>query len=194
LLHVPQPNETPEPKARGTIFLGFRAAAEDVFGKAGLEAVRAALSAPARERTLGVVVANAMLPERDVLEWYQVVLDGPARGDDEAFRRFLRSMINHGFGRVRKALLVTLTPYQIMDRAAELWRHDHDTGTLECSHSPGVGVLTLRDHVYTQTRVSRLAIAEIYRHCGNLSRVKKVTETHGMQPDGSLRVVLTLQF
>jgi hypothetical protein len=182
-----------EPVARRVIFAGFRAAATVVWGDEGLRAIRAQMTSEVREETLDpIVLSREMLPERYVMAWYEAVWAGPAQRQQAPFCTFLDRMMDHGFGRVRKVLLGFVSPAQLAVKAAELWRHDHDTGTLTTSTEGCVTTVVLRDHVYTTTPLSRLAIAEIYRYAISLTRgTREPTETHVLDPDGSVRTRIT---
>ena len=77
--------------------------------------------------------------------------------------------------------------------STELWRHDHTTGSLllvECDEANKRAVVELRDHPYAQTPHARDSIAEIYRYCLSISRVKDAAATHAIEQD-RLRVTLT---
>jgi hypothetical protein len=182
-----------EPAARWVIFAGFRTAASDIWGPSGLKAIGAGMPDEVRKETVDAAILSAeMLPERYVMAWYEAVWAGPANGDRAAFCTFLYRMMDHGFGRVRKALLGLVSPSQLAEKAPDLWRHDHDTGTLTVSTVNGGGIFVLRDHVYLQTPLSRLALAEIYRYALSLARgVHTPTQSHGLDRDGSLRVRVT---
>jgi hypothetical protein len=182
-----------EPVARRVIFAGFRAAATAVWGPEGLPAIRAQMPSEVRERTLDpIVLSSEMLPERYVMAWYEAVWTGPANRQQAPFCTFLDRMMDHGFGRVRKVLLGLVSPAQLAVKASELWRHDHDTGTMTTSTAGCVTTIMLRDHVYTTTPLSRLAISEILRYAISLARgTREPTETHALDPDGSLRTRVT---
>jgi hypothetical protein len=182
-----------EPTARRVIFAGFRAAATTMWGPAGLRAIGDKMPADARKETVdAVIISTETLPERYVMAWYEAVWAGPANRQQAAFCGFLDRMMDHGFGRVRKVLLGLVAPPQLAEKASELWRHDHDTGTLTTSTEGSVTTFILRDHVYTTTPLARLAIAEIYRYAMSLARgVHAPTQSHTLERDGSLRVRIT---
>src|SRR5262249_8003608 len=130
----------------------------------GLRTIREQMTAEVREQTLDpILLSKEMLPERYVMAWYDAVWEGPAKRQQAPFCTFLDRMMDHGFGRVRTVLLGFVAPAQLAEKASGLWRHDHNTGTLTTSTSGTVSTFVLRDHVYTTTPLSRLAIAEIYR-------------------------------
>ena len=63
-----------EPCARGTIFVGFRSTARELFGEPGLVAIADHLSPEARHDTIERdVLAVEWLPERHVMGWYDAV-------------------------------------------------------------------------------------------------------------------------
>jgi hypothetical protein len=135
------------------------------------------------------IVADAWMPEHYVTDWFEAAFGGPAQSNAAAFRTFLDRMMDHGFGRVRSFFLSMVTPQMLIQKAPDLWRHDHSCGelivqTIAERHC----VVLLRNHVYTKTALSRLAIAEIYRYALALSRAAGVEETHRLDDDGQLNV------
>jgi hypothetical protein len=176
--------------ARGTILLALRSAAVTLWRDAGLEAIRSRLPADAAIELFDrPIVADAWIPERYVMAWFKAVFGGPARANAAVFRTFLDRMMDHGFGRVRRFFLTMVTPQLMLQKAPDLWRHDHSHGelivqTLADKHC----IVVLRDHAYTKTPLSRLAIAEIYRYAMALSRASGVEETHRIDDYGQLNV------
>jgi len=135
------------------------------------------------------IVADAWMPEHYVTDWFEAAFGGPAQSNAAVFRTFLDRMMDHGFGRVRSFFLSMVTPQMLIQKAPDLWRHDHSCGelivqTIAEQHC----VVLLRNHVYTKTPLSRLAIAEIYRYVLALSRAAGVEETHRVDDDGQLNV------
>lgn len=182
-----------EPRARGTILASFREAAVELWGAEGLAQIAAALPAEVRADTVDrIVVHLEWLPERYVMSWYEAVWNGPAARAAPSFARFLDRMMDRGFGRVRKLFLSLVTPATMLDKAPDLWRHDHTHGELTIEHSVGTAKVRLQDHPYTTTPLARIAIAEIYRYCLSLGRARDVTETHYTDDQGAL--VLTLKW
>lgn len=178
-----------EPCARGTIFIGFRKSATDLWGPKVLTQLRAKMPEDTAKAALdGVVVSTDMLPERHVMAWYSAAMEGPCGNDPAEFARFLDRMMDHGFGRVRKALLALATPALLARKCADLWRHDHTHGTLTADVHDNHLFFTLTDHTYLQSSLSRTAIAEIYRYACSLARAKNVTAASAMTPDRALRV------
>jgi hypothetical protein len=184
-----------EPMARGTIFRAFRAAALKSWGESGLRELAAGLPPEAREATIDcpVIVDTAWLPERYVMAWYRAALSGPCVRQMPAFLAFIDAMMNEGFGRVRKLLLAVVTAHQLLKRAPDLWKHDHDTGVLEIADLQERQCnVYLHDHVYVSESLSRVAIAEIYRYALTLCRrVHHVEQAAIVENDSSsLRVTL----
>jgi hypothetical protein len=186
---------TAEPSARRTIFSAFRAAALELWGQAGLDAIGAKMEPECRAATVdAVVLAGDWLPERYVMSWYEAAWEGPCQRHNKPFLEFIDRMMDHGFGRVRKFLLGIASPSMMVGKAASLWRHDHTDGHFTISMTnPGTVEITLRDHAYVETPLSRLAIAEIYRYAFSLCRVNEVTMTHSLEATGSLLVRLTVR-
>jgi uncharacterized protein (TIGR02265 family) len=178
------------PCARGTILLALRSAARLLWGDAGLAEIRGRMSPTAAVDLFDrPIVADAWMPEHYVTGWLEAAFGGPAQANVTVFRRFLDRMMDHGFGRVRAFLLSMVTPQLLLQKAPELWRHDHSCGELVV---PTIAeqhcVVLLRNHVYTRAPLSRLAIAEIYRYALALSRAAGVEETHRLDDDGQLNV------
>jgi hypothetical protein len=183
--------EPTEPSARQGIFAAHRAAAIEVFGADSLKKIGEQLSPDTRRDTVdSAIVGDTWLPERYVLEWQHAVWTGPAKQDDERFNRFLHSTIAQGFGRIRRFLLVMVTPALLLDRTAEFWRHEHTHGTLTSRVDGRSALLTLTDHPYASSFLAARVMAESLRHAASLSRTRGVTETHLLLPK-SLQVRLT---
>lgn len=166
-----------EPCARRTIFVAFRRAALQLWGEPGLAEIGRLIPSEVRAATVdNLVIVGEWQPERYVMAWYEAVMSGPCKGDRSMFHTFIDRMMDAGFGTVRKLLLQLASPEHFADKAAELWRHDHTHGTLSLTPLDTTGFLmVLEDHPYTTTLVSRLAVTEIYRYAGQLTRVKSVS-------------------
>lgn len=177
--------DTREPRARRTIFVGFRKAAIQLWGDAGLAEIGRLMPDEVRETTVdNVVVVGEWQPERYVMAWYDAVMSGPAKGDRAAFAKFIDRMMDAGFGSVRKLLLQLATPEQVASQSTELWRHDHTHGILTWKQiDENNSLFVLKDHPYTTTLLGRLAVTEIYRYATELTRVKNVTAWHSNQGD-----------
>jgi hypothetical protein len=181
------------PQARRTIFVGFRTSAKEQWGEAGLADIGERLPHAVREATVTPVAIHAeMLPEEHVLAWYQAAWEGPAQRDKAAYNRFLQGMMNHGFGKVRRALLQFAGAQHITRKASELWRHDHNTGEL-CfvtgdEHS---AVVTLADHAYLSTPLARSSLVEILRYAAALGYNRDVSASYVLESPDLLRVQLS---
>lgn len=148
------------------------------------------MSAEARARCIEpLVLGEEMLPERFVLEWYETVWAGPAERNRVIYDRFLDTMMDHGFGKVRKFLLGVATPATVVRKCSELWRHDHTHGLLEVSVVTDHHFeLTLSDHPYLETPLGRSSIAEIYRYALSLARARRVDAKHWLNSSRVLTV------
>jgi hypothetical protein len=94
---------------------------------------------------------------------------------------------------VRRAFLSFATPVLLAQRAAELWRHDHTHGQLVLDPDesiPGRRRVTLTEHPFVETPLSRTSFAEVMRYVLSLSRARNVRETHALSA-GALVVDLT---
>lgn len=181
-----------EPLTRGTHLHSQREAILATWGEAGLRQVIDVLTDETRHATAPAAASPlAWYPTRYLVEWGNAIFAGPAGRDEQAFRANIARSTDLGFGRVRRVLMGFATPIILAQRAAELWRHDHTHGTLALENDlpRGLARLTLRDHPFTADPVSRLAIAEVFRHILSRSRANAVRETHAVH-DGVLVVTL----
>lgn len=179
-----------EPCARRTIFLALRQAAIELWGQEGLRQISGGMSSQARARCIEpLVFGEEMLPERFVLEWYEAVWEGPAGRNHPLYDRFLDTMMDHGFGKVRKFLLGVATPAIVVRKCGELWRQDHTHGSLEVRIVTDHHFeLTLSDHPYLETPLGRSSIAEIYRYALSLARARSVHAKHWLNSPRTLTV------
>jgi len=179
--------------ARRTIFIGFRHAARKLWGAEGLAQCAERMSAEARSACMDpLVITSEMLPERFVLEWYNVAWEGPAQRDREVYNAFLDRMMDHGFGAVRKLLLRLATPGLVIQKCGELWRHDHTHGELTYQLTgPCSAAVVLSDHPYVKTALARSSIAEVYRYALSLSSANDARSQHHLQGEARLIVRLT---
>jgi hypothetical protein len=182
------------PETRGLILITLRSAAEEMFGAPALAAIAARLPADVRAATIdSPPLTFSWYPTSYVVVWWEAVL-AFAGNDDAVFCSFVDRSNELGFGRVRRTLLGFVGPAGLVGRAAELWRHDHTTGTLEVvetleagADGSGGGVkAALRDHPFGETEVARRGLAEALRYILSLARgVNEVTVAYGVE-DGAL--------
>jgi hypothetical protein len=160
--------------------VGFRAAAQEVWGKTGLQAIASRLDPETRAATFDpLVISRDWLPERFAIAWHDAAWEGPAGRRSADYLTFIDRMLDNGFGRVQKFFLESATPHAILQKGADLWRHDHTTGTLSVERKgQNEAVVTLRDHVYITTPLCRLTVAEIYRYALSLSLVDEALVSH----------------
>lgn len=188
---IDAPVEGTEMRARGTIFVAFREAVISLWGDRGIASVASGLPAIVRKETLeSVVVSTEWVPEAHVLAWYEALWGGPCQRRTDLFCLVLDRMLDLGFGRVRRVFLSMANPATIFSRAPALWRYDHTHGHLTVEASPSAARLRLVEHPYTESPLSCLAVAEIYRYCTALTRVKSVQGSHFRDPNGGLVVRL----
>ena len=190
----PQEKWAHEQCVRRTILAAFREAAGKLWGRDGLVEIGANMSADCRADVLEpLVLKHTWYPERYTMEWYDAAWAGPGARRREAFLQLIDRMMDAGFGRVRKVLVGLASPHTVIAKAAELWRHDHTHGSLvvdRFDRADRAAGATLTDHVYVETPLSRLAIAEVFRYAVSLAARGRVEQTHFMS-EGSLRVRLT---
>lgn len=179
-------------RVRGTVLMACREAALACFGEPGLRQLEPLLSETTRRDTVEISAGSFdWMPESYVLEWYQALWQGPCDKRRDLFLKFLDTMIDAGFGRIRKTLVSLAGPSTLLNKATKLWEHDHSHGVLQLvALEEGSARVSLSEHPYTQTSLARLATAEIYRHCLSLCRVRNVVEVHYREPTGALVVCL----
>lgn len=180
-----------EPLSRGTIVASIGPAARDVWGDAAWQRVIERLPRETATATTGAnLISLQWYPTRYLLDYEQAIFDGPAKRDEEAFRRYVRRRIDMGFGRVRRTFLRFATPERLVTKASQLWRHDQTHGVLKVDlFADGQARLSLRGHPYVPSPLSRMSTAEVMRHILSLSRYRDVRETHALVEDA---LVITL--
>ena len=184
--------EIGEPCALGARVVDTREAARDVWGNEGVEATLARLSASTRATFAIDAVVPAWVPERTFMAWMTALWEGPCNQDQESFARWVRRLNDRGFGTARRLMLSLANPSLILRRADVLWHDEHTHGRMIVAPlDPQCARLTLRDHPFTETELSRAAISEALRHIISRCRVKCATETHSLAKDGSLHIVLS---
>jgi hypothetical protein len=184
------PATTPVHLVHRKSLLGFRSACEQMWGPAGLDAVRRGLAREVRERTAGMLPLPDWLPVDDLIDWHMAVWDGPAARNESVFMRHVRTTVDQGFGRVKRFLLSVSTPRTLAPRVAALWRDEYTTGTLSVSRIEEQNVeLSLSDHPYVEIPLMQSVIAEVYRYVVSLTQVRDVTGVHAVR-DGRLVVIV----
>jgi hypothetical protein len=180
-----------ESRARGTVFVAFREAAVEVWGEQGLRSLASSLPEDVRAATIDeMVVSLGFYPERYTIAWFNTAYAVMSHRSDREYYAFLDSMMDHGFGRVRRALLRLATPGFLLDQAASLWRHDHSHGTLVSETTRGLGTLVLSHHDYVRDTVARASLAEIFRYAVQLTGARQVTASHQVTSPNVLTVTL----
>jgi hypothetical protein len=181
-----------EPMSRGTIVVSIGPAVRDVWGEAQWQSV---LDHLPRETAVATTGANLMsltwYPTRYLQDYEHAIFEGPAKRDEDSFRRYIDRRIDMGFGRVRRSFLRFATPQRLVMKASELWRHDQTHGLLKVdSFDDGISRLSLRGHPYVSNPLSRMSTAEVMRHILSLSRYRDVRETHALVEDALVMTLL----
>ncbi len=162
-----------------------REVAIELWGASSLDAIARHLPDDVRKETIHWTKSPLEWhPESYIVAWNEAVWRGPCAEDDARFRIFMDRWTDLCFGRVRRVMLAFLTPAGLMQRAPGLWRHDHTHGTLVATtrdQAVRSMTITLSDHPYLATPLSRQGIAETFRHIVSLTRVRDVRETHALQ-------------
>lgn len=178
--------------SRGIVPHASHLATMQLWGVAGLNSVAALLPPDTRAATIDQPIEPlGWMPERHQMAWFEAVFQGPCKNDDVAYCAWVDRMMDLSFGRVRRMMLAAITPQGLIERAAELWRHDHSHGTLRVTTSSSGAIATLHDHPFTRSATTRRAMAEVYRYAISLSRAKDVRETHLLDARGDLVVRLS---
>ena len=181
-----------EPLTRGTVWLAFREGAARAWGEDGVREVERLVPPEDRPAEGEPVEALAWVPTRWLVAWNQAAHDGPSRGEERAFHRYVAHTVDLSFGRVRRALLKIATPHLLAQRAADLWRHDHTTGTVTIARVGDHEIHgVLSDHPFTSTPVARGAITEALRHLLSLARAERVRAVHQVEGPGRLAIRFT---
>jgi hypothetical protein len=180
-----------EPCAGQRVFVASRAAAVELYGDGGLREIAERLPPDVRGALVdSALITEPWLPERFVMAWQEAVFEGPARGSDDDFRRYVARVVDSGFGRVRRLLVNLVTPATLCTRAAELWQDEHTHGEISATPTGHVVLIKLRHHPYVTRPIARLVMAESLRYAASLTRVKRVDQLHRIDGD-ALEVRLT---
>jgi hypothetical protein len=170
--------------------IGFRAACERLWGRAGYERICEALPPAVRERTAGMLPLPKWNAVEDLIAWHHAVWNGPAGHDEKVMTQHIHATVDQGFGRVKKFLLSVSTPRSLAPRVAALWREEYSTGRLEATFPEERAVhLTLSDHPYVDDPLMRFVISEVFRYVLSMTRIKRVSVAYGGRAS-SLEVVL----
>ncbi|MCU1281141.1 MAG: hypothetical protein JWM53_4687 [bacterium] len=173
-----------EPCAAQRVFVASRAAAVELYGDGGLREIAERLPPDVRGALIdSAIISEAWLPERFVMAWQEAVFQGPARGSDDDFRRYVYKVVDAGFGRVRRLLVNLVTPATLCTRAAELWHDEHTHGEISAAPKGHVVVIKLRNHPYVTRPIARMVMAESLRHAASLTRAKRVEQLHRVEGD-----------
>jgi hypothetical protein len=172
---------------RARTLQGFIHATREVLG----DEAYARVCAEVHPRILESIASDGedWVPTEDVIAWCESAL---RTADNDAIRRFVDVMMNHGFGRVRRVLLQIATPHGVLRRASELWREEFTDGRLVAyATSPNSAVATLYQHRFLDSPLLRTIVAESFRYTLELSGATSVTEEHVSDDNGPLVVRLS---
>jgi hypothetical protein len=177
--------------SRATQLLAFRSAAIETWGELGWAEACSRLDAEAREALLARPIAPiAWVAERHMIALADAVFAGPAARCEHTYRAFVRNQVDMGFGRIRRFLLHLAPPERVLERAPELWRHDHTHGELLVDVHHRQADVHLLDHDHATNEVARMTAAEIFRYVLSLTRAREVRAAYRTIGDRSLEVQL----
>jgi hypothetical protein len=170
--------------------IGFRAACEQMWGRAGLEGICDRLPTDVRERTAGLRPLPKWNAVTDLIAWHHAVWDGPAGRDEKVMTQHIHATVDQGFGRVKRFLLGISTPTSLAPRVAALWRDEYSTGTLEATFPEERAVhLTLSDHPFVDDPLMRFVISEVFRYVLSMTRVQRVSVAYGVRESSLVSVL-----
>lgn len=179
-----------EPSCRAGQAAAFRSAALALWGRLGWEEVLRTLTPEAREQLFEQALSPvAWVPERLMMDLAEQVYDGPAARNQHSYRVFVRTMIEHGFGRIRRLFIRYATPELLLGRAPELWKHDHTHGELTVCVGRDQATAMLHDHPHVTTELGRLTASETFKSALALTRARDVEMAY-FHDEHALRVEL----
>jgi len=169
---------------RATQYFAFRSAALELWGEFGWREVEENLP----DDTRATLFTKPPAPidwvlERHMMSLSEAVFAGPAGRREEVYRHFVATMIDCGFGRIRRFLVQFAPPELLLERAPDLWRHDHTHGELRVKLADKRATVELHDHVHTTTSLSRLTAAEAFRCALSSTRAREVKVEHELVSD-----------
>ncbi len=179
-----------EPCGRGSTVAAMREAVVAVWDRAALADVRRRLGGACRQAFEGLLLADDWIPEREIVAFYEAVHTGPAAQRPAIYRRWVDTVMDRGFGRVRRLLLSMANPRLVVTKATELWQHDHTHGTLSAVVDGDVIHAKLADWPPLANRTARETISEAFRYAVVLSSAKGAIETHELDANGALDVTI----
>lgn len=159
--------------------IGFRTACEQMWGTSGTLETAAALPSDVRERTAGIRPLPEWIPLGDLIAWHEAVWNGRAQHDEKVMFEHAHRTVDHGFGRVKRAVIGLASAATLAPRVAALWKDEYSTGSLAATAlEPRSTTLVLSDHPYVQHELMRMIIAEVFRYVLSRTRTKNVSATH----------------
>ena len=120
----------------------------------------------------------------------EAVFAGPSSKQQDVYLRFVAKMIAHGFGRIRRFFVRFAPPELLLERAPDLWRHDHSHGKLEVRVEGRRAQVVLSNHIHTTTELSRLTAAESFRCALAQTRAIHVRASHRLDEQQDLQILL----
>ncbi len=179
---TPPPSSRPsgEPRARGSVIHGFRAAIADLWGEDALATIAASLPLETRVATFDTLVLPfEWVQLHHVVAWHEALWTGACRSDEQELARLVGRSIDLGFGRFKAAFFTHLTPGRLVSRAPELWRWQHTHGEIGVAVEGARCLVTLRDHPYVDAPTSRRITAESYRYIVMMTGARDVRAAWG---------------
>jgi hypothetical protein len=180
-----------QPRARGSVALGMKSAAIELWGKDALTSIAESMSSESRLAMFDeLLLPISWVPESSVIEFWRVAWDGPLAESTTATQKYVEKAVQHGWGRFRKVFVSLMTPTLLANRAQQLWRHDHTHGELTATMSGNTGLVRLADHAYVDSPVACRFMAASFHVIVAMSNARDVTSSYDVHDRRALRVKL----
>jgi hypothetical protein len=188
---TPAPPSEPS-RARGSVAIGMKAAAVELWGNDVVLSLSNQLSADARAAIFdGVLLPMDWVAEESILEFWRAAWEGPIAEREGPLASYVEKSVQHGWGRFHKVFVSLMTPALLAERAQKLWRHDHTHGRIEASMRGNSGVVRLVDHDYVRSTVGQRFIAASFHCIVAMSRASDVKSTYKLEERDVLTVRLS---
>ncbi len=163
------------PHARGTLVVGALTAVRDIWGQAGLGALREHLPTDARRAVCDeIVLPVSWYPETYFESCCEIVWHQLAREQDGPFFDFVHRSVDSGWTIVHRAVMRLATPRLLAGRAPALWRHDHTHGELSVDFRETSGTVRIERYPYPRGSIMHHGQMEALRHILSHARVRDV--------------------
>ena len=178
-------------RARGSVVIGMKSAALELWGPDAVASLARSLSTEARVAIFDdLLLPMGWIAESSVIEFWRAAYEGPLEAREGALVKYVESAVMHGWGRFRKVFVGLMTPALLTERAPALWRHDHTHGVVEATMLGNTGVVRLIGHEYGASPVACRFMAASFQAIVAMSRAKDVTSVYSVDERRTLTVRL----